>query len=77
MPDLPCKLGQNRDTVQHKSQENPARGAAIFIQRIFMPHATRLSSFATGARDTIPMLVGAAPFDIIFGSLVGANQLAA
>lgn len=41
-----------------------------------MPHSTPLSSFAAGARDTLPMLVGAAPFGMIFGTLVGANQLA-
>ena len=42
-----------------------------------MPHPTPLSSFSAGARDTIPMLVGAAPFGIIFGSLVAANLLKA
>lgn len=42
-----------------------------------MPHSTPLSSFAAGARDTLPMLVGAAPFGMIFGTLVAANQLAA
>ena len=41
-----------------------------------MSHPTPLSSFATGARDTLPMLVGAAPFGMIFGTLVAANQLA-
>lgn len=30
---------------------------------------SRLSSFAAGARDTVPMLVGAAPFGMIFGAL--------
>jgi 4-azaleucine resistance transporter AzlC len=42
-----------------------------------MPHSTRFSSFAAGARDTLPMLVGAAPFGIIFGTLVTAGPLAA
>ena len=42
-----------------------------------MSHPSPLSSFAAGARDTIPMLVGAAPFGLIFGALVAANQLAA
>ncbi len=37
---------------------------------------TRLSSFASGARDTVPMLVGAAPFGVIFGTLVAAGPLA-
>jgi 4-azaleucine resistance transporter AzlC len=37
---------------------------------------TRLSSFAAGARDTIPMLIGAAPFGMIFGTLVTAGPLA-
>jgi len=34
------------------------------------------STFFAGARDSIPMLVGAAPFGIIFGALVGTAQLA-
>lgn len=42
-----------------------------------MSEPNRLSHFAAGARDTIPMLVGAAPFGMIFGALVGANLLAA
>lgn len=37
---------------------------------------TRLSSLAAGARDTVPMLVGAAPFGVIFGTLVTAGPLA-
>ncbi len=41
-----------------------------------MPHSTRLSSFAAGARDTVPMLVGAAPFGMIFGTLASAGPLA-
>ena len=41
-----------------------------------MSHSTRLSSFAAGARDTIPMLIGAAPFGMIFGTLVTAGPLA-
>lgn len=40
-------------------------------------HPTRLSSFAAGARDTIPMLIGAAPFGMIFGTLVSTGPLAA
>lgn len=39
--------------------------------------ATRFSSFAAGARDTLPMMVGAAPFGMIFGTLAGAGPLAA
>jgi 4-azaleucine resistance transporter AzlC len=42
-----------------------------------MPHPTRFSSLAAGARDTLPMLVGAAPFGMIFGTLVSAGPLAA
>jgi 4-azaleucine resistance transporter AzlC len=42
-----------------------------------MPHTTRFSSLAAGARDTLPMLVGAAPFGMIFGTLVSAGPLAA
>ncbi|WP_395823260.1 AzlC family ABC transporter permease [Collimonas sp.] len=41
-----------------------------------MPHPTPLTSFAAGARDTLPMLIGAAPFGVIFGALVAAGQLA-
>ncbi|MBP2314179.1 AzlC family ABC transporter permease [Azospirillum soli] len=37
---------------------------------------TRLSSLAAGARDTVPMLVGAAPFGVIYGTLVTAGPLA-
>jgi 4-azaleucine resistance transporter AzlC len=36
-------------------------------------HAWR--EFAAGARDTIPMMVGAAPFGVIFGTLVTASPL--
>jgi 4-azaleucine resistance transporter AzlC len=39
-------------------------------------HSSRLSSFAAGARDTLPMMVGAAPFGMIFGALVAAGPLA-
>jgi 4-azaleucine resistance transporter AzlC len=35
----------------------------------------RLSEFAAGARDTIPMVVGAAPFGVIFGTLVSGSAL--
>ena len=38
---------------------------------------TRRSSFAAGARDTLPMVIGAAPFGEIFGTLVAAGPLAA
>ncbi|AJX00622.1 AzlC family ABC transporter permease [Burkholderia gladioli] len=40
--------------------------------------ATRrpLREFADGARDTFPMMVGAAPFGVIFGTLVTAGPLA-
>lgn len=41
-----------------------------------MPHPTPLSSFSAGMRDTLPMLVGAAPFGMIFGTLVAPAQLA-
>jgi 4-azaleucine resistance transporter AzlC len=42
-----------------------------------MQHPTRFSSLAAGARDTVPMLIGAAPFGMIFGTLVSAGPLAA
>ncbi|APR36567.1 branched-chain amino acid ABC transporter permease [Paraburkholderia sp. SOS3] len=35
----------------------------------------RLTAFTAGARDTIPMLIGAAPFGVIFGTLVAAGPL--
>lgn len=34
------------------------------------------ASFLAGARDSVPMLIGAAPFGLIFGALVGTAQLA-
>lgn len=37
---------------------------------------SRSASLVAGARDTIPMLVGAAPFGVIFGTLVAAGPLA-
>lgn len=42
-----------------------------------MSHPTRFSSLAAGARDTLPMMVGAAPFGVIFGTLVASGPLAA
>ena len=41
-----------------------------------MPPSTPLSSFVAGARDTVPMMIGAAPFGMIFGALVAAGPLA-
>ncbi|WP_317205286.1 AzlC family ABC transporter permease [Janthinobacterium sp.] len=41
-----------------------------------MHSISRLSSFSAGARDTLPMLVGAAPFGMIFGALAASAQLA-
>lgn len=38
--------------------------------------STPLTSLAAGARDSLPMLVGAAPFGLIFGSLVTASPMA-
>jgi 4-azaleucine resistance transporter AzlC len=38
-------------------------------------HPNRLREFTSGARDTIPMLVGAAPFGVIFGTLVASGPL--
>jgi 4-azaleucine resistance transporter AzlC len=40
-----------------------------------MPRATALTNLAAGARDTLPMVVGAAPFGVIFGTLVAAGPL--
>jgi 4-azaleucine resistance transporter AzlC len=42
-----------------------------------MSHPTRFSTLAAGARDTIPMLVGAAPFGMIFGTVATTGPLAA
>jgi 4-azaleucine resistance transporter AzlC len=42
-----------------------------------MSYPTRSTSLLAGARDTLPMLVGAAPFGMIFGTLVTAGPLAA
>lgn len=40
------------------------------------PHSpTPFNEFVDGARDTIPMMVGAAPFGVIFGTLVTAGPL--
>ena len=41
-----------------------------------MPPSTPLSSFAAGARDTLPMMIGAAPFAAIFGTRPEAIKLA-
>jgi 4-azaleucine resistance transporter AzlC len=37
--------------------------------------SSRFAELAMGARDTIPMLVGAAPFGVIFGALVASSSL--
>jgi predicted branched-subunit amino acid permease len=34
-----------------------------------------LKEFTAGARDIIPMMVGAAPFGVIFGTLVASGPL--
>ncbi|PXW26575.1 4-azaleucine resistance probable transporter AzlC [Paraburkholderia caballeronis] len=39
------------------------------------PHPARFQEFVAGARDTIPMMVGAAPFGVIFGTLVASGPL--
>jgi 4-azaleucine resistance transporter AzlC len=39
------------------------------------PHPKRLAEFVAGARDTIPMMIGAAPFGVIFGTLVTSGPL--
>ncbi|AGK47671.1 azlC family protein [Burkholderia thailandensis MSMB121] len=40
------------------------------------PPPGRLAEFAAGVRDTVPMMVGAAPFGVIFGTLVTTGPLA-
>ncbi|BBB70144.1 branched-chain amino acid efflux pump permease component 1 AzlC family protein [Undibacterium sp. YM2] len=42
-----------------------------------MPPSTRMKHFTAGIRDTVPMLVGAAPFGMIFGTLVATAQMQA
>jgi 4-azaleucine resistance transporter AzlC len=37
--------------------------------------STRFTEFTAGARDIIPMMVGAAPFGVIFGTLVTSGPL--
>jgi branched chain amino acid efflux pump len=39
-----------------------------------MSEQTPLSSLAAGARDTLPMMVGAVPLAIIYGALVAAAR---
>lgn len=41
-----------------------------------MTESSARALFWAGARDSLPMLVGAAPFGMIFGALVGTAQLA-
>ena len=41
-----------------------------------MPQPSSRASLLAGARDTVPMLIGAAPFGMIFGAMVGATPLA-
>ncbi|GAB3626964.1 branched-chain amino acid ABC transporter permease [Pandoraea terrae] len=41
-----------------------------------MSNPSRAASFRAGARDTIPMLVGAAPFGLIFGTLIATTPMA-
>jgi predicted branched-subunit amino acid permease len=33
-----------------------------------------LAEFGAGARDTIPMMIGAAPFGVIFGTLAATGR---
>jgi 4-azaleucine resistance transporter AzlC len=40
-----------------------------------LTHPNRLTEFTAGARDIIPMMVGAAPFGVIFGTLVTSGPL--
>ena len=42
-----------------------------------MPPQTRRAEFFTGARDTLPLVIGAVPFGIIFGTLSGSAGLSA
>jgi 4-azaleucine resistance transporter AzlC len=40
-----------------------------------LTHPNRFREFTAGARDTIPMIVGATPFGVIFGTLVATGPL--
>ena len=42
-----------------------------------MTTRTRRAAFFTGARDTLPLVIGAIPFGIIFGTLSGSAGLSA
>lgn len=42
-----------------------------------MPPKTRRMEFFAGARDTLPLVIGAVPFGIIFGTLAGSAGLPA
>ena len=42
-----------------------------------MTSQTRRAEFFTGARDTLPLVIGAIPFGIIFGTLAGSAGLSA
>lgn len=41
-----------------------------------MSYPSRAASFSAGARDTLPMLIGAAPFGLIFGTLIATTLMA-
>jgi hypothetical protein len=43
------------------------------VERAIVSESTPLSSLAAGARDTVPMMVGAVPLAIIYGALVAAG----
>lgn len=47
------------------------------LNAVTAPPDTRMSEFVGGARDIIPMLVGAAPFGVIFGTLVTTSPVPA
>jgi 4-azaleucine resistance transporter AzlC len=40
-----------------------------------MHQASKLAEFAAGGRDTVPMMVGAAPFGVIYGTLGASGPL--
>jgi len=55
--------------------------AGIFFyyrfEESFLETPTRLGEFWKGARDTLPLVIGAVPFGIIFGTLSGGAGLSA
>jgi len=70
---LPFALGSQRASKDVQWRIGSIQSPVLV--RTMSPSPTWLKEFAGGARDTIPMMVGAAPFGVIFGTLVTAGPL--